>query len=144
MGSNVLQESADSPLQMPDEVASGGLFIPAHARLKDAAMLPPSEIDGADLGKVQPQIRLHLPSEGGDELPEEFLLGARTEAVVKLPVEAHPFGRRQARPFHAPQDLPRPVRHLRIHPLGGALNPHGNRTARAVPGARRELTPWPS
>jgi len=61
--SDVLEESLDGPLQVADEMAPGGLPVLAHTGLKDAAMLPPPEFDGADLGEVQPKIRLHLPPE---------------------------------------------------------------------------------
>ena len=121
MTPDVLDESPDGPLKMRNEVATGRIGVFAHARLEDTPMLPPSELDGTDLGKIQTKIRLHLSPEGRNGLPEKLLIRTRAETVVKLPVEMHPFGRREIWTLHLCENPSRSLCGERIHPFGGAL-----------------------
>ena len=61
VAADVLDESPDCSLEVRDKLATSRLGILAGTRLENAAMLPASKINRADLGQVQSQIWLHLP-----------------------------------------------------------------------------------
>jgi hypothetical protein len=76
------------------------------------------------------QVRLHIPAQVGDRLTEELLLSAGEQAVVKLPVEAHPVLRRNLGRVHRVEYDTNPICRLRGHPQ---RSPFGGKPLQAHP-----------